>query len=138
MIAVWIAFAVLGLLVVIYVLSTSARLVRNLRLINSLTVDTYNVYVSNQNKCDFWKCTEKALKRDKIALNRAINAEKRSMKEIREVCYSFVTPVPKSMSVSRFYHHIRPKFSRIHNWSYTVGHNIKLYCRYYYTEGDSL
>lgn len=138
MIAIWTAFIVLGLLSVIYALAGDIRPVIPARLIKILTVDTYNVYISNKNKCTLWQCTEKALKMDKIALKRAINAKKRSGEEIRVVAYSFKTPVPEFMSVSGFYYHIKPKCGSIQNWSSTVGHNIKLYCKYYYTKGDKI
>lgn len=137
MIAAWIAFVVVGLIAVIYAITGCIRLVISLRLINSLTVDTYNVYISNQNKCALQQCTDKALKRDKIALKRAIKAKKRSGEEIRLVRYTFRTPVPAFMSVPSFYHHINPRCS-IKNWSYTVGHNIKLHCEYYHIDGNNI
>ena len=138
MIAVWIAFAVVGLIAVIYAITGCIRLVISLRLINSLTVDTYNVYISNQNTCALRQCTAKALERDKIALKRAIKAKKRSGEEIRLVDYDFRTPVPKFMGVPSFYHHIKPRCMSIKNWSYAGAYTIKLHCEYYHIEGNNI
>ena len=138
MTATWIAFVVLGLVFCIYVVVSIVRLASRARLLESITVDTYNVYISNNTKCTLWQFTDKALKRNKIALKRAINSKKRSGEEIRVVDYAFKTPVPKFMRVSDFYHHIKPKCESIQQWGYTLGHNIELHCRYYHTEGNTL
>lgn len=136
--AIWTAFIVLGLVLCIDVLVCTVRRASRAIMLKELSVDAYNVYISNQNKCALWQCTEKALNKDKIALKRAINAKKRSGEKIWAVDYSFITHVPEFMRVPEFYHYIKPKCRNIQNWSFTVGHNIKLHCKYYYTEGDKI